>query len=240
MLKAILLDYGGTIDTDGVHWGELFWRFYQQFGVPVTQEAFREAYVFGEKALAVHPLVRPEHTFRDVLDIKLKQQFLFLTENGYLKPANSFDGQRVSLATVSDLYAKGTVAKARPLLSELAAKWPLILVSNFYGNIEAVLKDYGIRQYFAAIVESAVVGVRKPNPAIFSLGVKAAKAKSNECIVVGDSYRKDIVPAKSAGCRTVWLKSKGWEPDSLEEAAADEIITRFADLRSLIASEQSK
>ncbi len=47
-----------------------------------------------------------------------------------------------------------------PVLKELSEKYPLVLVSNFYGNVETVLKDFGIDTYFKEIIESAVVGVR--------------------------------------------------------------------------------
>ena len=87
---------------------------------------------------------------------------------------------------------------------------PLVLVSNFYGNIETVLEDFGIRRFFGAIIESAVLGIRKPDPRIFEHGVKALGLLPEETLVIGDSYRKDIVPAESIGCQAIWLKGKGW------------------------------
>lgn len=47
------------------------------------------------------------------------------------------------------------------VLDTLQPKYKLVLVSNFYGNIETILKDFRL-EYFEQIVESAVVGVRKP------------------------------------------------------------------------------
>ena len=64
---------------------------------------------------------------------------------------------------------------------------------------------------------SAVVGIRKPDPRIFRLGVDALGLPPKEILVVGDSLKKDILPAESIGCRTAWLKGKGW---SAEEDAA--------------------
>lgn len=46
----------------------------------------------------------------------------------------------------------------------------MVLVSNFYGNVDAVLRGMDIRQYFAGIIESAVVGIRKPDARIYALG----------------------------------------------------------------------
>ena len=83
-------------------------------------------------------------------------------------------------------------------------------MSNFYGNIETVLEDFGVRRFFDAIIESAVLGIRKPDPRIFEHGVKALGLLPEQTLVIGDSYRKDIVPAESLGCQAIWLKGKGW------------------------------
>ena len=76
--------------------------------------------------------------------------------------------------------------------------------------METVLADFDLARYFRKVVESAVVGVRKPDPKIFALGVEALGLKPEEVLVVGDSLTKDILPAESLGCQTAWLKGKGW------------------------------
>ena len=32
-------------------------------------------------------------------------------------------------------------------------------------------------------------------------------------LVIGDSYKKDILPAESIGCQVLWIKGKGWTAD---------------------------
>ena len=54
------------------------------------------------------------------------------------------------------------------------------------------------------------MGVRKPNPTLFRLGVDALELAPDEVLVVGDSLRKDIEPAERLGCHVLWLKGKGW------------------------------
>ena len=61
----------------------------------------------------------------------------------------------------------------RPVVEELSKKYKLVLVSNFDGNIQTILKDFGLLDFFDEIIESSVVGVRKPDPAIYRLGVDA-------------------------------------------------------------------
>ena len=105
----------------------------------------------------------------------------------------------------------------------------MVLVSNFYGNVEAVLRDFDLLRYFRTIIESAVVGVRKPDPRIFELGVEALSLRPTEVLVIGDSYRKDIVPAESIGCHVAWLKGKGWTADE-DAVTHHSIITKLSEV----------
>jgi putative hydrolase of the HAD superfamily len=53
-------------------------------------------------------------------------------------------------------------------------------------------------------------------------------------IVVGDSYKKDIIPAKQIGCSTIWLKGKGWKDNPIATPFADDIITDIQQIRKII------
>ena len=103
-------------------------------------------------------------------------------------------------------------------------------MSNFYGNMETVLQEFGFDGLFQQVIESAVVGIRKPDSRIFTLGVKALGLQPHEVLVVGDSMSKDMVPAKDAGCWTVWLKGEGWTDEPEDERLPDRIITDLKEL----------
>lgn len=208
-VKGIIFDYGGTLDTAGEHWSEVIWEAYRQSAVIVDKAEFREAYVYAERELARERHILPAHDFNDLLQIKMKIELEFLAEKGLFPPA-LVDDRAKMIADICYRQAKETVASTIPVLESLSEKYPMVLVSNFYGNIETVLEDFGIRKYFKAIIESAVMGVRKPDPRIFEHGVKALGVLPGETLVIGDSYRKDILPAESIGCQVLWLKGKGW------------------------------
>ena len=232
-IQGIIFDYGATIDSNGTHWAEVLWDAYQTANVPVPKSAFRDAYVYGERYLALHPVVTPNFTFYDVLLAKTQLQIEWLIENGFLTKENE-DSTKYPLAISNQCYtfAQSTIEKAKPVLKQLSQKYPLVVVSNFYGNIEAVLKDFGLADFFEDIVESAVVGVRKPDPAIFALGVKALALPPEKVVVVGDSHRKDIAPAQSLGCKTIWIKGPAWEEED-SSLSADAIISDFSELKNL-------
>lgn len=242
-LSCLIFDYGGTLDTNARHWAHVLWEGYRRvaetlyFEVSlsaVTESQFREAYVFGERALAKSPIVQPEDNFRVVLLKKLEREVHFLVEKGYWK-AGEADCRR-AVTAIADYcydYAARTVAESRKVLCRLKERYSLVLVSNFYGNIHAILRDFDL-ELFGAVIESAVVGVRKPDPAIYQLGVEAAGVPAAACLVVGDAYDKDMVPAKAVGCRAVWLKGEGWTREERDEQLPDAVITRLEELLDLL------
>ena len=79
-IRGIIFDYGGTLDTRGDHWSEVIWDGYQQCGIAIDKPSYRDAYVYGERALAVNPIVTPEFHFIDILREKLQLQLQFLTD----------------------------------------------------------------------------------------------------------------------------------------------------------------
>ena len=208
MTAGYIFDYGGTLDTGGQHWGQVLWHAYERHRVPVTEAQFREAYVHAERTLGQNPIIRPDFTFRQTLETKLRLQLEFLCEMWKVE-----GGMRYVEAMVADLYERTMAETARSckVLKTIKERGlPMVLVSNFYGNMPVVLREFGFDGLFLHVIESAVVGIRKPDPRIFLLGVEALGLKPEEVTVVGDSLDKDIIPAHRAGCQTVWLKGEGW------------------------------
>ena len=211
-VKGVIFDYGGTLDSRGVHWSEVIWAAYQASDIPVSKEQFRESYVEGERELARNRHILPQDDFHELLLKKMRIELGDLAKKGLIDAAQ-IEKWAQETAAYCDRSARECVEEARPVLEELSKRFPLVLVSNFYGNIDSVLRAYNIRQYFKGIIESAVVGVRKPNPTLFRLGVDVLELEPEEVLVVGDSLRKDIEPAEMLGCHVLWLKGKGWTED---------------------------
>lgn len=230
-VKGLVFDYGGTLDTGGRHWSWVIWEAWQKAGVATNLPTFREAYVYAERELARTRHILPEHDFADLLRIKVNIELQWLAEQGEF-PADKVEPMAERIADICHAEAKRCVEEAGTVLAALKEKYPMVLVSNFYGNISKVLKTYGLLQYFKKIVESAVVGVRKPDPQIFTLGVEALGLRAEEVLVIGDSYRKDIEPALKAGCKAIWLKGPGWDgkEDAQEYAATIEKLNELTEI----------
>ena len=232
MIKGYIFDFGGTLDTAGCHWGQMLWHAYQRQQIPVSEEQFREAYVYAERTLGRTPIIQSDYSFHKTLEVKIRIEMEYLCTSGAWQ-ADEAEFTRGHKAVLEDVYSKvvEVTSHSREVLSQLAASYPMVLVSNFYGNISHVLEEFHLAEVFKDIVESAVVGVRKPDHRIFLLGVEALGLKPEECIVVGDSFYKDIEPAKKAGCQAVWFKGEGWTEQQYDETLPDKIIT---DLNQLL------
>lgn len=231
-VKGIIFDYGATIDSNGTHWAEVIWQGYRAVDYPISKENFRKAYVYAERALATHPYIKPEHNFRQLLQIKMELQQQFI-EQEHLAEGDIPELAATQIAAFCYGYAEGAIVKARPVLEQLAERYKFVLVSNFYGNIEAVLEDFNLLQFFPDIIESAVVGVRKPDPQIFALGVEKMGFAPEEIVVIGDSYTKDIVPATTLGCQTIWIQGPAWD-SSDNEHEHPAIVHDFAEILPIL------
>lgn len=219
-IQGFIFDYGGTLDTGGCHWGRVLWKAWQQAGVPVDECRFREAYVYAERTLGRQPIIHSDYTFHQTLTEKLRLELEYVSQSDYLE------------TVLQQVYGqtKRHTAHSREVLRSLSERFPLVLVSNFYGNISVVLEEFGFAGVFQQVIESAVVGIRKPDPRIFQLGVEALGLLPKQVAVVGDSIEKDIKPAHAAGCKTVWLRGMQWTDEPVDEEQADNVITDLIEL----------
>lgn len=238
-IKGVIFDYGGTIDTNGIHWGEVIAEQYRLAGIELERELYRNAYVHGERSLAKAPVIASQDTFHTLLRKKISIQFEYLKEQTQSEQFTDENAEKIADGCYSRV--KETLETSRGIIASFAKKFPMVLVTNFYGNMPVVLNEFGLEDFFKCIVESSVVGIRKPDPALFAMGVEALHIAAEEIVVIGDSYRKDIYPALTLGCKTVWLKNLCWEEEPIIEGyAPTAIINDIAQLPDIIAEINSQ
>jgi len=221
MIKGILIDFGGTIDSDGIHWFDQFRDAYALVA-DIPEPLLWDAYVHTERTLGRNPIIGPDYTFCKTLQTKIALQ----TENLQLHGI-TVTAQDTILDTCYNKVVKHISTVSKPVLERLSAQYPMVLVTNFYGNMHTVLKEFGLDHLFKDVVESAVVGVRKPDPEIFRLGVAALGLEPAETVMIGDSPDKDIIPAQSIGCHTIMLQGKSW---SGMDCTPDQTVSTLSEL----------
>ena len=82
-------------------------------------------------------------------------------------------------------------------------------ISNSDGTVAELLASAGLGASLEFVVDSGVVGVEKPDPAIFRIALERAAVAPGEAMHVGDLYPVDVVGARRAGIEPVLLDPLG-------------------------------
>jgi putative hydrolase of the HAD superfamily len=95
---------------------------------------------------------------------------------------------------------------AHETLGYLQKKYTLHLISNgFKESTEMKVSKTNISGYFQNIIISEVVGVNKPDKAIFQHALNLAKAEKSESIMIGDSLEADVRGALNFGMDAIYF-----------------------------------
>lgn len=98
------------------------------------------------------------------------------------------------------------IAGMTELVAELAARrLPLGIVSNSEGRLSELLVELGLRERFACVADSGVLGVEKPDPRIFEWAAEQLGVDTRRIVHVGDAWEADVRGALGVGARAVWF-----------------------------------
>lgn len=115
-------------------------------------------------------------------------------------------------STSADLWSYVLPGVEDALIRFKRAGLSLSVISNADGSIDASLTRRGLRDYFDLVVDSAVIGVEKPDPKIFHHALSKTGAAAHETLYVGDIFDVDVVGATAAGLHAVLLDPFGdWD-----------------------------
>jgi putative hydrolase of the HAD superfamily len=218
MIRAILFDMGGTLDGDGLHWLDRFVSLYRASGVTLPRETLRAAFDAAEASFAGDEAIA-QCGIDEMVTRHVQCQFRHLGMDGADRAVVA-RAARIAGGFVDSVRA--AVAVNRPLLAELTDRgFVLGVVSNGCGNVDRLCREFGYSPFFSVVVDSRRAGISKPDPRIFERAVAQLALPAAETLVVGDSFDRDIVPARLAGLRTAWL-----QPDA-DHAAPDPSLVDF-------------
>ena len=96
------------------------------------------------------------------------------------------------------------------------------------------LDELGITSLFDGILISSDAGVKKPDPAIFDIAFNKFNLNKNECFYVGNDLHDDVLGAKGAGLKTVYIETEqsGKYPDL--EVSPDYVVATHNEMKELL------
>ncbi|HEX7252547.1 MAG TPA: HAD family hydrolase [Thermoanaerobaculia bacterium] len=215
---ALLFDFGGTLDAEGVPWKARFARLFLDLA-PETAQVFDRAFYDADDALvgSIPKNLGLEGTaYRLAADVARalgRPELAEIVARRFLKEAQS------------------ALSRSESLLARLSPRYRLGIVSNFYGNLDAVCRETGLARHLTAALDSAVVGAEKPDPRIFRTALDAVGAQAEQTIFIGDSLARDMAGARAVGIPHVWLSAEG----SQACCSSDRIIRRLGELEEVLA-----
>ncbi len=194
---AVLFDFGGTLDSDGEHWLDRFYALYREMGMEAPLSEIKRAFYHADAvcsgdaglvSLGLRPLMK--------YHVRLQFEILELRK----------DGLEEKMVEAFCAKSEKFLRRNALLLGSLKRRFRLGLVSNFYGNVAALCEEAGLARLFEVILDSAKLGISKPDPEIFHTALRRLDLLPDRVIFVGDSYERDMIPAKKIGMKTIWLK----------------------------------
>ena len=146
--------------------------------------------------------------------------------------------RRITVASVAAWHAHTPLdPEAKSVLGELQGRYKLALISNFDHppHVHRLLDELALRPFFDAVVVSGDVGVKKPDPAIFTPALEQTGLVADEALFVGDSPEDDVAGARAAGLRPVLIRrSLGAGDSPAEPEWTEDGVRVVAGLREVI------
>ncbi len=210
-IRAVLFDAGGTlIHVDGE-------RVCRAAGVDFDAAAFRTAE--SEAVAAVRRLVLERPESRDAERIPLYMTTLVRGLGLDREEACREAAGRIAAEHGrANLWSKAA-DDAVETLSELRARgYRIAVVSNADGRVRRLLEVAGLAPHLEFVVDSAEVGLEKPDPRIFHAATDRLGLPPGACAYVGDIYEIDVVGAERAGLSAI-LVGDGPAPESVRRVA---------------------
>ena len=216
-IELVCLDVGGVMYGDEVYRVAVR-RALRELGAAMTDAEFDAAYEQCRR--------EQDGSFRR----KLAARFLPEPGTGRLDPNAAAEevGRRASAHW--SYPAEALEPDVMPCLRELTGRgYRLAVVANQPRSVRDALRRDGLDGFFDAWAISEELGVEKPDPRIFEHALTQTGVTPQRAVMVGDRLDYDIVPARAAGMRGVWVL-RGEAPD---EPSAEQLAVPGAAISSL-------
>ncbi len=207
--KAILFDLGETLVTQNIESNMVTKSALSQISrlLPkvVSPEKLFRIYQQGYR---VNEALRSSHHVEIPIQVWMRQ---LLTRALVEEPSPQLLREAIEIIVSARSANAVPFGDASMVISNLSKRGvKLGIISNVSSHEVAVeiLKKVGLRKYFQLVITSALIGIRKPDPAIFLYALMQLKLRPTQAVHVGDSEKHDVEGGSIAGLRTV-LISRG-------------------------------
>src|SRR5579875_1017527 len=234
--KAIVLDLFGTL----VEWNGSTFSSTVPLLIPTLKAALGERFELDPFMRAYNSVLDEiaHQRAHDEVEVTCNERFARVLRRLGMKQAAEIESLAEALTRTHMEAVRGATSIPpghKELVELLALRYRLGLLSNFdeARTGRRIVADTGVATLFEAVVISAEVGIRKPNPKIFALILERLGLPPDRILFVGDTLYDDVLGAKRAGIPVVWLR-RGREEKFDGTAVPDFVVEELVELPQLL------
>ncbi len=233
--KAVFFDFGGTLmdnESDKIAHHYMMKKIKEHYSLPATEEHLVSLYE--------SQLFNPDMTIKDNYqrDNSLFKELHYYSEHAFKSMLEQFkiETGKSDINWFNEIYLSCHLKHVQLV----EGVWDAILFVKNKGYHCGVISDidnyYQTKQFealnlnnaFNSITTSEETRTYKPEPYIFKIALSKAGYGGNECLMIGDSFTKDIIGGKKMGMTTIWINR--YQNNSDKKDQADYIIEQFKDI----------
>lgn len=199
-LKALVFDFGGTLDGPGTGWYERLYHETRQVDPSIEWEEFLPFAKRAGNRLDQNPAsatLSLSETVRHLVE--------YLVEHGNLTQ-RGVQSDHLIERFLSEAF--DYLEQSKQVLESLAPRYRMACISNNWGNAGGWCADLGFDHYFEFVIDSTLVKIRKPDARIFHLALEKLNLPAEQVGYVGDQFHADVFGSKSVGMKSIWIEGK--------------------------------
>jgi len=236
--KAIFFDFGGTLmcaESDNVAHLHMMKEVIQKYNLPASPEDMVTKYnsFLFTKEMTLRDADPEEKSFTPLRESTKKSFKGVLAEYDIQPSKEDFQWFSKLFFENHKKYIK-LFPETLLILRELKnTDLHMGIISDIDDDFQDFqFKVFGISEIFDSITTSEEVQSYKPELKIFQAALDKARCQGEESIIIGDSYKKDIVGGKNMGMTTIWINK--FQPDNIDTETADFTVTHLKEISPIL------
>ena len=236
--KAIFFDFGGTLmcaESDNVAHLQMMKEVIQKYNLPTSPEDMVTKYnsFLFTKEMTLLDADPKEKSFTPLRESTKKAFKGVLGEYNIQPSKEDFQWFSKSFFENHKKYIK-LFPETLLILRELKnTDLHMGIISDIDDDFqEFQFKVFGISKVFDSITTSEEVQIYKPKEKIFQVALNKAGCQGKESIIIGDSYKKDIVGGKNMGMTTIWINK--FSGDDADMDKADFVVKHLKEVSPIL------
>jgi len=236
--KAIFFDFGGTLmcaESDNVAHLHMMKEVIQKYNLPASPEDMvtkYNSYLFT-KEMTLLDTDPEEKSFTPLSESTKKALRGVLGEYNIRPSKEDFQWFSKSFFENHKKYIKLFPETLLILRESKKTNLHVGIISDIDNDFQDFqFKAFGISEIFDSITTSEEVQSYKPEPKIFQVALNKARCRGEESIIIGDSYKKDIIGGKNMGMTAIWINK--FSGDDADMDKADFVVKHLKEVSPIL------